>query len=589
MPVFPTGTLPPPMLSSLFGQPQERPIRWVAITFVGVLLLALAVRLVGLDYNLPQVRGHDERAFEIQVDHFRDGTPAPRGKEWVIDAYPHLLPRAVALLPDPTPGLLPQASLEQHREAASAQWVQLRSVSAWLGWLLVPLTYFFTRRFLQAPAALLASGLIATSLLCVSLSVQAKPHAAAASLELLTLILALRFLEQPGFARALAMGLAGALAVGALHSGWIVAPPLAVACLLGARNRYRLNWPRVLATSLPLLACIWIAYPFFLPGVEAAGGDAPRGTGLTGFVEFIKAGLTGSHAWRVFEGWWVLDPLLASLALLGCGLALLHAWRARSRMRSAESRSYWPVIAILAAFVLPYAGLLCIHEGTLVRFLLPFAPLFALAAGYAFEVLILRRAGNSRLVMFSTLALIALSAVPAAQFARIRTHQDPLSECAEWVEQNVPVEDRIVFIPYGDLPLVYERESQAENAGVLERSPWSEYQLAQPIEDPDHRPHAVRVEPGQRPASRLEMLADPRAYLESVGARWVVIDLVGGGGDVFKDCAERVARFSPRREDDGIDRGLTLVGTGWDRMRPAALRVMQMKSLGTSVEVWRLR
>jgi hypothetical protein len=571
------------MLRPLFTTSEGQALPWVAVACALLLLVGLAVRIVGLDYNLPAVRGHDERAFEIQVAHFREGAAAPRGKEWVIDAYPHLLPRAAALLPDPTPTLGAEASLEEHRAAASAAWVQLRRLSAWLGWLLVPLTYLLARRWLEPMASLFACGLIATSMLCVTLSVQAKPHAAAGSLLLLSLLCTLSFAAAPSLPRALGMGVAGALAAGTLHSAWISLPPIVLASALALRAQHArsaaagIRWSRLAAASLPFVACLWIAYPFFLPGVEAAAEYTPRGTGLTGFLGFFEDGFRGANFGGLFGGVWALDPLLVLLGALGLGVLVWDFQRAWLRE---------PAALLIGAFALPSAAVLALHEGTLVRFLLPFAALAALAAGYAFQRLVLLPGRAPALVLG---LVLALSAIPAVQFAWIRTQKDPLTECAEWIEAHVPREETIVFVPYGDIPLPYERGSALENAGATERSLWSEWQLRQAIEDPAHPQRPIRIEPGTRPESRLQLLSDPRAYLESVGARWVVIDLSGGGSELFRDCAERVARFSSRRSDDGVDRGLSLAGTGWDRLRPGALRVLEMQSLGTSVEIWRLR
>ncbi|MFM7281679.1 MAG: hypothetical protein ACKO32_07870, partial [Planctomycetia bacterium] len=332
-----------------------------------------------------------------------------------------------------------------------------------------------------------------------------------------------------------------------------------------------------LAAALPVLASVWISYPFFMPGVQAAGDYTPRGTGLSGFLEFFSEGMSGARFGALLGGVLALDPLLVLFGLLG--LALFVRGFRRDWLRE-------PATLLIAAFALPYAAVLALHEGTLVRFLLPFAPLAAIAAGFAYQKLVLQPQRAPALVLG---IVVGLSAIPAAQFAWIRTQPDPLTQCADWIEANIPAEDVIVFVPYGDIPLPYERGSALENAGATERSLWSEWQLRQAIEDPAHPQRPIRVEPGTRPESRLQMLSDPRAYLEAVGARWVVIDLSGGGSELFRDCAERVARFSSRRSDDGVDRGLSLAGTGWDRLRPGALRMLRMHSFGTSVEVWKLR
>jgi hypothetical protein len=100
----------------------------------------------------------------------------------------------------------------------------------------------------------------------------------------------------------------------------------------------------------------------------------------------------------------------------------------------------------------------------------------------------------------------------------------------------------------------------------------------------------VLVEPGERPEARQAFARDPRAYLARVNAHWLVFDLSGGGLEAtLSKVATRVARFCPARVDDGLQRGVLLAGTGVDPLRPSAARILGMTSLGTTVEIWRMR
>ncbi len=71
------------------------------LALLACLVAAGVLRLTGLDYALPEFGGHDERVFLEQTEFFRKGKQPAAGDEWVLTAYPHLLPRLGALLPSP--------------------------------------------------------------------------------------------------------------------------------------------------------------------------------------------------------------------------------------------------------------------------------------------------------------------------------------------------------------------------------------------------------------------------------------------------------------------------------------------------------
>ncbi len=245
----------------------------------------------------------------------------------------------------------------------------------------------------------------------------------------------------------------------------------------------------------------------------------------------------------------------------------------------------------MLAFVVPYAIVLGAYEGTLLRFLLPFIPLAACAGGWAVECAraLAARARDARARLCAGSGALAV-ALPLWRGALrlMRTQPTPMDQAARWIEEHVDPSETIAVLPYRDLPLAYAPAAARANAEVEHRSQWSEWQLAHPDALGGARAGKVLVEPGGRPDSRLAFEHDALAYLRGFGVRWVVLDLSGGGQDVLAKIATRAARFAPSREDDGRERGLTLVGTGFDPLRPSAARILRMQSLGTTVEIWRL-
>ena len=150
----------------------------VLIGLVLVTLGALALRLTGLGFGLPQAHEPDLR-YVVNLEWLREGIDFDAStelKQW----YPLLVPRLTALAPavGPAPA---GAALEEHLAAAAAPVVQLRATVALLAALVVPATFLLARRFLASGWSLLAAALSATSLLHLVFSQQARPHGATAT------------------------------------------------------------------------------------------------------------------------------------------------------------------------------------------------------------------------------------------------------------------------------------------------------------------------------------------------------------------------------------------------------------------------
>ena len=547
----------------------------LTILTVGALLL----RTSGIDHLLPEVMNRDGLVVLRQVEHFRTGAPQAGNPSWWYASYPHGMARLAALLPAPSPPREGALTLEEHVALARAPWIQLRWVSIVLGLLAVPGTYLLARRFLDRGPSLFAAALVATSLHHIVLSIQEKPHAASASLVLLALLAALRLRRRPVVGSYLLAGIAAAVSIGMLHSGAVAVLPLAAAFLLRERAPRRTSAWWILATAAIAALALPALYPFFFedladpvpPTMAAAGPDA------AGFAGKLVSSLDGAPVRLLAKALFALDPLLVALG--GVGIVLGFARRRPCRE-----------VAVVLALAVPLLAVLLLFRGTLVRFFLPLTPLLACAAGLA--LVRARRLLPGRLAASGTFswaagsALVLVPLVPAWHFARIRREPGPMREASRWVVEHVDPAETVVVVPNVDLALATTPDALSQNALHPWRTIWTEYLAGVHAEDLEATRRSILIEPGRRPESRREMNSDPLGYLRKYRARWVVLDLSGGGQQTFRPVARRVARFSPAREDRPGERGLLLFGMGIEPLAPTALRILAMRSLGTTVEIY---
>ena len=542
-----------------------------AAALAAIVLAAAGLRLAGIGYLLPSVMNRDGMVLLRQVEVLRGGPRSIDADAWRYGFYPHLMARLGTLWPeDPRPtGPVP---LARHLELASAPWIRLRELSVALSLLAIPATYRLARRFAGRGSSLLAAALVATSLHHVVLSIQEKPHAAATGFVALTLLAALRLRRKPDVRAYLLCGAAGGLAIGTLQSTWACLFAVGAAFLVRDRTKARASPAWFLATAALLLLALRVFYPFYFesePGQDGALGFGRKLLGLAG----------GAPVGRILSAAWALDPVLVTAAAAGILGWIVLAARDPTRRRSALRGD----LAVILAFAVPYALVLVAYRETLVRFCLPFVPLSACAAAWALERV---RPRAARLAV--GLAAVAASLVPALHFARIRTRPSPLDEAARWVEAHVDPGEAVVVVPSYDLPLLATDDAIAANREPPYRTIWAEYQAhAAPgsLEGPRRR---ILVEPGRRPGSREKLAEDPVGYLREAGARYAVIDLSGIPSGVFRDRMELLERISPAERDDGRSRGVVLWGTGYDPLRPSALGILGLRSLGTSVEIYRI-
>lgn len=389
------------------------PLPRAALALCLLTVVALTLRWWALDYLLPHHPEPDAQLV-LQAQEFRSGE---RELDFVRSTYPHLLSRLITLLPVESCDLpLEPAHEEAHLRAAASPYLQGRRVCTTISALAIPLTYLIARRWLSRGAALLAAAFLASSLLHLNYSQQARPHAPFATLVLLCLWAALRARERPSQPRFLVLGLATCLAAGSLHSAICLLPVLPLSLWLADRGQRRplalLLWP-----LLGGLAAVPLFWPFLFD-------PAPAGPWTEGESHRFPHRL--ERAWFDASGFakqarflWDHDPLLLALGGLGLCLFALDRWRRRPDFR-------WRPLALVLGFALPYGLLIGLLGKTFPRFFIPLLPLLAIVCASVPERLwtLFDPRRRRLLALSSAAALLLFPAFVAGRLVFLRSLPD---------------------------------------------------------------------------------------------------------------------------------------------------------------------
>lgn len=522
----------------------------VGLSCAVLFALALGLRLVGLDYLLPHAPEPDMYlAYQAEAIHAGDGSLEGHP---IWGKYPHLLPRLVAATaggPGEPPGLPvdgpADASFGNLREA------HLRHATHWAWWtrlwsavlssLGVPLTYLLARRFLGERGGWLAALLLATCLLHLCLSQQARPHGPLGTALLacviggLAVVDAARRAEFASFPWKRWAGFSALvfLAVGMLHNG-LAAGPLVVAVwwFAGGPKRFKRMGSWLLPAAATALA-IGLFYPFLWS--ETGGGENVA----VGEEGVVQAGHEVRLSWFSGGGFADLakavsdyDPWLGGLAALGGLLALAQlatgGWTAGERARRD--------LVLCLSLALPYLLVVGLFERSYPRFATPLLPFAALLGAYA-----LLRVGRRPLVL-GTAALLALLP-PTVQVARklqLNLRPDTYELLYGELRREGVLDRPSILIEPSTVPPAIARVTHWKGASASDfrdaqmyRVPWAEYWRGRTAELPSDWLE-LREAPGRMnvdrrrlnsrdPLVRAQQMADEVArLLRDERARWFV-------------------------------------------------------------------
>jgi hypothetical protein len=496
--------------------------------------------------------------------------------------------------------------LDAHLAAASTVTLRLRMLGALLSSSLVLLTWSLARRFARPGTALLATFFVATSLLHIVFSQQARPHGPHATLALLAVLAAMRMQRRPTYLSYGLAGLAAAAALACLQSGVAVLLPVCLAHLLREPATVRETslrfWERrpsggsiVTLGGLVLLATFGF-YPFRstpLLGIPARTGPLDSSAVRQGTHEVDLSNFDGSGFRRIPEFLYDHDPVLFVLASAGLVLAFL-AWR-----RSSSRRDLW----VPLAYSVPYFAAVGAYRDSLERFLLPLLPYLACLAALAVTRAaraIARRVPEGRLRLLAgacvVLPPLALAGGAALRYAVVRDAPNAIQQASAWIRANVPAnEGAIVVTPDLTLPLFHDPSTFENNRTPILASVWVSYQermTPSPTRGPVYRVFTVPWERLSTSPPDCPRIVDEE--FERIQPAWAVVEVsarILNRSPISRALYQRVRErgelvFEAEGEPVGrpIQRPLD-----YQNMPGMLRRLLTARCLGPRIEVWRLR
>jgi hypothetical protein len=451
--------------------------RAVLAWLVALLVLGLALRWPALERNLPC----DPEPDAVLVKQALYFDARWRGDELPVAGlntqYPPLLGALLASVPGPLRATPAPGPLEQQLRDAAQPYRHGRWFSVLFGLALVPLTYAYARRRLEARWALVASFLVATSTLHALYSTQARPHAALTTLLLLALFALVARARSAGVGTvgvgtALGAGCASALAVACLHNGFAILAPLAAVEVLCMRRARRWFLPTTLLVLLPVVAAAWVSYPELFGRGKAFEFDVPQvasNLNLSGHLLRIDD-FNGAGFGLVLRYLYAHDPALLVLGLVGLALGVRAlAMRGRSALFAVGSETWF----VAAVFGIAYLAAIGIYARTFGRFVLPLVPLLALAGAHALRAVFARRGPRALPVLA---LLLCVCGATLARVAWVWSQPTTREQFATWARSTCAADTRIA-LPIGvEAPLALDAGRIARLPRHL-RTPWSEHVL----------------------------------------------------------------------------------------------------------------
>lgn len=568
---------------------RTRPVHLVLLALL--VALAAGLRFHGIDRLLPH-RFEPDAFVVYMAEDLRDEPGRVRTQEFA-ERYPTLLARTAALVPkQPIPLGLPPAEAERaHLARAGRTFHDVRVMIALFSIVLVPLTFLLARRFLAPASALVATFFVATSLLHLFFSDQARPHGAYATLAVATVLLAVHARARGSIVLLLAAGACAGLSLGVLQTGVFVLPPIVIAAALGGGTRRA----RALRAFLALAVALAVAYPFndFLPVIDSHGITMSGKGGHAVRLSEINGG-GFAIAWRSL---WGQDPALTVAGLLGLAWLAVAWWR--TRPLATERRADLLVVLAHAA---PYTLVLLVNEHISERYFLPLLPGLSCAAAFA-----LARLGASlqrvpaRVPRVAVLALGALAVAwcpveNALRYAHVAATPDTYERTAAWIRDNVPAADKVVVVASGPLPILHARDAIEHDLGDFagQSQPWFTYQGMLPAAELA-RGHELFAYPAVRPpefaGDETAELAEARRYLAEAHPRWVVVEesrfmrSVGWSRSFARAARERGALAYWVRAETSDD--VREVPHPYQNANWLAFRLREMECWGPRFEVYR--
>jgi YYY domain-containing protein len=391
-----------------------------------ILVLALACRLVDLDWDDGHAFHPDERALAAAVERL-SFQPLQLNPEFF--AYGSLPIYAIKLA----------ATAAGRVIGRPLDYTELlligRLLSALAGALTVLLLYGLARRLYDRETGLLAAALLATCVLHLQHSHFMTTDVWLTLLVLASLIAVIAAMQSGRAADFVLAGVLTGLAVATKISALPLMLPLAAAASLSSGDR---RWARRAGNFVAAVAAAfvtfsvaepyaWLDFSLFLDQVREQSRMVANAGSLPYTIQYM--------------GTWKYGYELSQLLLWGMGpaLGLVALWATAVRTRNLF-RAWSHESAILLAWVLPYFLITGWFEVKFPRYLLPIYPLLILWAAAC--LLELYRRGGWRRVMVT--ALLVTHALVFGAFLRIYGGEHTVVRASDWVYRHAPEGVRIL-------------------------------------------------------------------------------------------------------------------------------------------------
>ena len=566
------------------------------------LLLALAslLRFGGIDYLLPLVIEPDAH-IPVQVRLMEEGLEHPE-QDRDYGKYPHLVAWTTrALTPRREWGsVAPASGLEDHLELATYAVLRVRIAVALLSLLVLPATWFLARLYLSNPFALLATGLVATSLLALHFGTEARPHGAAVSFSTLAVAGCVWLARRRDVPATLIAGLFVALAVGSLQSGVATLIPLGVAHLIATRGHgWRGQWKLFL--MLPLVAAsVLIFYPFLF--AESVGHDVAQ-VELSGGVlnqsghKLFLSLFNGGGVPVLLRALWSWEPAL----FLGSGLGLIvfvidRLCRTRGTMGT--SCEYW----VILSYVVPYAFVILLYERSYERFLLPLVPFLAILTSWSISRVGTLRAGVGGRALSLGLSTLVLGfpTLVGLKLVSIRRAPSTIELAARFVEECVEDSSTEVVLTRPLCLPLFKSKALAKKGSKVRPDRgvgWISYQrdvLGETCPEPSYdltwipyRYVAILDKEGGRGAELIDSLSGRFCIMEVFVENRITKGLTRLCR-AMRANRERILRISPDGDPDSSGAPLHYQDDVLVTLPLFAWRVLHAERMGPVLEVYRL-
>ncbi|HSB36617.1 MAG TPA: glycosyltransferase family 39 protein, partial [Thermoanaerobaculia bacterium] len=393
---------------------------------LGIVLLAAAVRLFGLDFDQGHFFHPDERAIANAVLKLSFSPFHWNPEFFAYGSLPFYLTKLVAT---------PLAAVNPWFASYDGALYTGRALSALFGAATVLLLFTFAKRLYGETTALLASLLLALAVLPLQNAHYGATDTALAFFALLSVGLLARYASDGRPRDALLGGAAFGFALATKFSAAPLAVPLLAAVVLRHRAERKLHRAGFLLvlSGVTALAAFAVAQPYAFLDFGRFSHDVLEQSRMVrhaGELPYTNQYLgTPKLLYQLSEmALWGMGPLLFLAALVGTS-------RAVARVRKAA-----PAELVALAWVVPYFLVTCTFDVKFPRYLLPLYPFFLLWGAKALD----DAASRGRAGRVARAAVVAGTGVYALAFLTIYTREHTIVAASRWFYANVPAGTRVL-------------------------------------------------------------------------------------------------------------------------------------------------